>query len=306
MRPRLALRAARSESSSSRERYTARLSLSSIAFCEVLERLDRTVGRSASRSRRRARASGRSGPPASRRRTRARRGSIALLLEVGLAEVAAHERLAGVEAHRGLDLAAALRQVRRRGCWARPRPEPRERVRRVELDRLAERRRGLAVLHLRQVREAEDGLRPRQVRLELGRLARRLERRAAFAQGRADLREARPGERVRRARARPPSRGSRARLRGRTSPAARRTARPAPWPTSGRRRPPSGPWRGRRPDGCVATLMIVFRARASASLGFAFRASSRSLPASSTLPAASLAEARWVRLSGAAGAPGFA
>ena len=32
MRPRLALRAARSESSSSRERYTARLSFSSIAL----------------------------------------------------------------------------------------------------------------------------------------------------------------------------------------------------------------------------------------------------------------------------------
>ena len=34
----------------------------------------------------------------------------ALLLEVGLAEVAAHEGLAGVEADRGLELAAALRQ----------------------------------------------------------------------------------------------------------------------------------------------------------------------------------------------------
>ena len=74
MRPRLALRAARSESSISRERYTARLSLSSIAFWRSSERLDRTVGRLLRDRVVVATASGRWGPPAARRRTRVPRG----------------------------------------------------------------------------------------------------------------------------------------------------------------------------------------------------------------------------------------
>ena len=53
----------------------------------------------------------------------------------------------------------------------------------------------------------------------------------------------------------------------------------------------------------VATLTIADSARAEASFGFALSAASRSFAASSTLPVASLAAARWLALSGA---PAFA
>jgi hypothetical protein len=74
--------------------------------------------------------------------------------------------------------------------------QARKRVGRVELDRLLEGGRGFGGPHLRQVREAEDRLGTRQVRLEAGRLVRGFERRTAQAERRTDLGETRPGERV--------------------------------------------------------------------------------------------------------------
>ena len=171
--------------------------------------------------------------------------------------------IARVEAHRDLELAAALfeppsRSGRGRGPAGAADPPGRARS-------PFEGRRGVGDLDLGQVREAEDRLGPRQIRLERGGLSRRREGRVELAQGRADLGEpahasALPGSSstaFSRLAAPPP---------GRTSPVAHTTARPA----RGRLRVGGDCLLGggKRLVRTVARdAAIVFKASASASLG---------------------------------------
>ena len=168
---------------------------------------------------------------------------LALLLEVGLAQVAAQERLAGVEAHRDLDLLAALGQLAVPD-EGQPEAQPREGIGRVELDRLGEGGLRLARsgpgsgARTRGPTACEPGSAPGRSPCGPPR-GPRPGSRATSGSRRAAPRRGRPWARARR-----PSPGSRGRPPGRTRPAARRRGRSARSTTSGRPRPTGGPARG--------------------------------------------------------------
>ncbi len=119
----------------------------------------------------------------------------ALLLEVGLAEVAAHERVVRREVRGDLDVARAAIELAAADA-GETQAESGEGIGGVERDGPLELPLGGGRVHLGEPGVPEDGPGPRELRRERRRPLRRLERRAHLAEGGMQLGEACPGERV--------------------------------------------------------------------------------------------------------------
>ncbi len=119
----------------------------------------------------------------------------ALAFVVGLAEIAANQAVARVEAGRRLDVGDALVEVTFTDL-RQTESEPRQRIALVELDRVLEGLLGLDQPHLRQVGVAEDRRGAGEVRVFLQGRGRRVERLFVPAEREVEFGEPRPREGV--------------------------------------------------------------------------------------------------------------
>ena len=146
---------------------------------------------------------------------------IALLLEIGLAEIRAEQRVAGIEANSHFQIAPALCQ-RAVADDGKPEAEARERIRRVEFDGALEGFTRDPGAELDQCGKAENEVHPFEVWRELNSFFGRFARPLAIAEHEPQLAESGPGKRIFAAASLSPPIAYRARPSGRNSPAVHR------------------------------------------------------------------------------------